>query len=307
MVADFIRWGLLLASVTSSTSAAADELFAVTPSGQTEVLFGEPSKDVVQKIADSCMNRGWSVSDTAESGLTCEAKLSEQQSIWGQVLLGNVHSTAPRRFLKFSIAENAQISRVQGSGWVELQTAQGQIKRTDLTDNQFRNSMISFLTGAGGKVPPGTTYPNHADLGLEGNFKAVDRQVGFSVSSVASGGAAERAGVKWKDFILRIAGKRVFNQQSFLSATEKAAQKSRYEVELMRGGAKQKIIVERAFRLAATAEVEPYQLSATPPSYPLTQGVVSVADELSKLAKLKADGLLTAEEFEALKTKLIPR
>ncbi len=40
-------------------------------------------------------------------------------------------------------------------------------------------------------------------------------------------------------------------------------------------------------------------------SQPVTTQPSSVADELAKLAKLKADGILTEEEFQAQKAKLL--
>ncbi len=50
--------------------------------------------------------------------------------------------------------------------------------------------------------------------------------------------------------------------------------------------------------------------ASTPIAQPITQSVVapassSVADELAKLAKLKADGILTDEEFRVQKSKLL--
>ena len=50
--------------------------------------------------------------------------------------------------------------------------------------------------------------------------------------------------------------------------------------------------------------------ASAPITQPITQSVVapassSVADELAKLAKLKADGILTDEEFRVQKSKLL--
>jgi len=44
---------------------------------------------------------------------------------------------------------------------------------------------------------------------------------------------------------------------------------------------------------------------AAPPPVPLAAPPLSVADELAKLAKLKADGVLTDGEFAAQKAKLL--
>lgn len=297
---------VVLGLFTTASIAHGEELFAVTPSGNSEVFFGEPPEAVAQKIANACMNRGWAVSNVSSSELTCEARLNEQQSIMGQLLLGNAHSTAPRRFLRFSIAEQDHRSRVQGSGWLELQLVGGQVNRSDISNQaQFRNSLMFFLTAAGGKVPPGTRYPNHADLGVNGHKVVIDRQAALFVDQLSSGGAAERAGIQAKDIIFRVAGKRVWDERSLLSGTEKAAEKPSFEVELFRGEAKKKVELAREFRAPATETVEPFQISKMGVETASLSTPPSLADELTKLAKLRADGFITEEEFKALKADLL--
>jgi Short C-terminal domain len=44
-----------------------------------------------------------------------------------------------------------------------------------------------------------------------------------------------------------------------------------------------------------------------PPSHADTKATVSIADELSKLAKLREQGVITEEEFSQMKTNLMKR
>lgn len=98
--------------------------------------------------------------------------------------------------------------------------------------------------------------------------------------------------------------------EDYLDATAKAAKTPTYKVELERGGKIVVLTVERAFRPPVTAaDYASFQPEKTAPvavavvAAPAAAG--SVADELAKLAKLKADGVLTEAEFEAQKKKLL--
>jgi len=54
----------LAAALLISTPALADEYFAVTPSGATEMLFAEPPGEVVGKLSAKCIDAHWSVTST---------------------------------------------------------------------------------------------------------------------------------------------------------------------------------------------------------------------------------------------------
>lgn len=106
----------LAAALFVSSSAVADEFFAVTPSGATEMLFAELLNEVVGKLSTKCIDAGWSVTSSTTSEVVCKAPLNFGQSMVGRLLMGNSYSTPPRRFFKYNVATVNGVSRVQASG-----------------------------------------------------------------------------------------------------------------------------------------------------------------------------------------------
>lgn len=286
-----------------ATPALADKVYAVTPSGATEMLFPEKPQVVVGKLSSRCMDLKWRVVSSASSEVVCEAPLNMGESILGQMLLGNSYSTAPRRFFRFNVAEVNGISRVQAAGWMEVQMAFGQINRSDFSGAEFHNGMINVTASAGGKLPVGTTFPNHAFVGFDSDTIVQGKYRLPKITKLHSGSPAEQAGLQVGDILTKVAGERIKNfDKDWLDAAARAAKEPSYEVELIRDGTKMTVTVARQFRpewsevVVAAAESTP---SSSPPS------TISVADELAKLAKLKEEGTLTETEFEAQKKKLL--
>ncbi|WP_246623616.1 PDZ domain-containing protein [Sphingomonas colocasiae] len=289
-----------------STPALADEYYAVTPSGATEMHFAEPPSAVVGQLASKCIDARWTVISSTTSEVVCESPMSMGESILGQVLMGNSYSTPPRRFFRFNVADLRGISRVQASGWIELQMAFGQMKRTDFSGPEFHNNILNFLGAAGGKLPVGTRFPNHATIGVTFDTTTVGKFMALRVTKIEPGSPAERAGIQIGDLITQVAKKRFKDPNSFLDATAKAATLPTYEVGIERSGKMLSIPVERAFRADIAEAVQPIVVaSAAPPPPPAAP--ISVADELQKLAKLKETGVLTEAEFEAEKRRLLSR
>lgn len=221
----------------------------------------------------------------------------------GQLLMGNSYSTPPRRFFRFNVAEMNGISRVQGSGWMELQMAFGQMKRTDFSGPEFHNGMMNFMMAAGGKPPVGTTFPNHVVVGFDSDTITQGKYRLPRITKVTAGSAAEKAGLRVGDVVTRIAGERMKNyDEDWLDGAAKAAKKPTYEVEFIRDGAQMKATLERAFRPAWSETVVAV---ASPVQGQPMSAALSVADELAKLAKLRAYGTLTEAEFEQQKRKLL--
>lgn len=162
---------------------------------------------------------------------------------------------------------------------------------------------MNFLGSAGGKFPPGTNFPNHAALGFETDEDVpMGKYRGLRAKKITAGMAGERAGLKEGDIVTQVAGKRFKAYDDYLDATAKAAEKPAYEVEVIRDGKPANLSFERAFRPRWTEQVVAVAETA---AGPVATPSSSVADELTKLAKLKADGLLTDAEFEAQKKKLL--
>lgn len=286
-----------------ATPALADAFFAVTPSGTTETVFGGKPQAVVGKLSSRCIDLKWSLVSSSSSEVVCEAPLNMGQSILGQMLLGNSYSTPPRRFFRFNVAEVNGVSRVQASGWMELQMAFGQMKRNDFSGAEFHNGMINFMTAAGGKPPVGTTFPNHALLGFDSETITLGKYRVPRITKLHPGSPAEKAGLRVGDIVTRVAGEQLKNfDEDWLDAAARAAKTPTYEVELLRSDAKTKVTLERTFRPAWSEAVVALADPAEPKTAP---AALSVADEIAKLAKLKADGTLTEAEFEAQKKKLL--
>lgn len=298
-------YGMLTALLTLVAQPAyADELFAVTPSGAAEMMFAEGPSSVVGKLSSQCMTSGWTVITSSGQEVVCESPMNVGQSILGQVLLGNSYSTPPRRFFRFNVAAVNGVSRVQASGWMELQMAFGQMKRNDFTGPEFQNSIMSFLANAGGKYPAGTTFPNHVLMGFDSNQVMQGKYMVLNVTDVVAGFPAHGSGMQSGDIVIKVAGKRFRHFEDYLDATAKAAKTPTYEVELVRGGKPMKLTLQRAFRPSVTGSIVTAQDSDNS-SAPENRG--SVADELAKLAKLKTDGVITEEEFTDQKKKVLQR
>lgn len=297
--------GILLAG--ASAPALADEYFAVTPSGATEMLFPTTTEKTVGVLTSKCIDASWTVISSSSTEVVCEAPMNFGQSLLGQLAMGNSYSTPPRRFFRFNMANLNGISRVQASGWMELQMAFGQMRRTDFSGPDFHNSITGFLAGAGGKLPVGTTFPNHVMIGMDGVLSLKAKEGGFDVAMIADGGPAAKGGLQVGDRIIRIAGKKFKSDEDYLDAAAKAAKTSSYEIEYVRDGKSAKMTLEREFRTPITEAVIAVIDPATSPQTTVAASTLSVADELAKLAKLKADGILSEEEFQSQKAKLLAR
>lgn len=290
-----------LAAIPSA--ALADKYFAVTPSGATEMLFPDKPQIVSGKISSRCIDLHWTVTSSTANEVTCEAPLNFGQSLVGQMLMGNSYSTPPRRFFRFSINEINSISRVQAAGWMELQMAFGQMKRTDFSGPEFHNGAMNFLGAAGGKLPVGTTFPNHVLMGFDSDDTKIGDFQALRVTKLAPGMPAEKAGMKVGDVVSRVAGKRFKTSDAYLDATAKAAESPSYDVEVYRDGKLVKLTLERALRPTWTEQVVATLAPIDKPAQAVSP--TSVADELAKLAQLKSDGVLTDAEFEAQKKKIL--
>ena len=287
----------------AATPAFADKYFAVTPSGAAEMLFPDKPPAVIAALSSKCIDAHWTVTSSGSNELVCEAPLNMGQSILGQMLLGNSYSTPPRRFFRFNVVELNGISRVQASGWMELQMAFGQMKRQDFSGPQFQNSIMLFMGAAGGKYPVGTTFPNHAAMGVDVENVPSGKLVSFRITKILPNSAASKAGIQVGDVVTKIAGKAFKNVDDYFDATAKAAETPTYDVELSRAGKTMHVTMERALRPEWTEVVTPKGPPSAPVSSPTAS--LSVADELQKLLKLKEQGILTDAEFEAQKKKLL--
>jgi len=217
----------------------------------------------------------------------------------GTLLMGNSYSTPPREYYRFNVTEFQGHSRVQASGWMELQMAFGQMKRTDFTGPAFHNGAMNVLQRYGGQFPAGTTFNNHASMGVE-----FAKNAGAVIGTVTPGSAASEAGMQPGDQVVRLAGEKVKTPNDLIDGLAKAAKMQSYPVEVLRGS--QKLVLTMPTRIRPPAGAPTWPEVATP----LTNAVSaspspSIADELAKFVKLRDDGVISATEFDAQKQKLL--
>lgn len=302
---------VFVAVFTVSQPAFADEFMAVTPSGRSETLFDLSAQATADRLASKCVDAGWTIISTTETVVICEAPMNFGQSLLGTMLMGNSYSTPPRSFYRFNVAHVQSVSRVQASGWMELQMAFGQTRRTDFSGASFHNGAMNFMVAAGGRLPPGTTFPNHVVVGVE-----LDENVskeGVRVKRVEPGSPGEAAGLKEGDMITALARKRIDSADDWFDGAAKAAKTETYEVDITRSGEKQRLTARRSFRPAVTAPAIAPQANlansnnspGSEMSYPVGSQTISIADEIAKLAKLRDDGIITESEFIKQKEKLL--
>ncbi len=108
------------------------------------------------------------------------------------------------------------------------------------------------------------------------------------------------------DVITTVAQKRFKDGDDLLDAAARAAKTPTYPLDVMRDGKSVRLQMARAFRPTATEVVVGIAAAPVPVAI-AAMPQTSVADELAKLAKLKADGLLTQAEFDAQKSKLLAK
>lgn len=296
-------FALLVCFMVLPFGAAGSQTFAVTPSGTPEAVFPGKASVAVSRLSSKCMDVQWTVVSSSDTEVVCESPMTTGQSIMGQLLLGNSYSTPPRRFFRFNVSELSGLSRVQVSGWMETQMAFGQMQRAPFSGPDFHNGIMNFLIGAGGSFPAGTTFPNHAVLGVMGKVAPRGRGAVYEVAEVTPDGAADRAGLRVGDVITSVAGKKFKTDSDFLDGLAKATKAPTYQLDVMRDGSAQSLTVERVFRPTAA------QIASVVEEPAATNGsagqVLSVADELTKLLKLKEQGILTQAEFDSQKSKLL--
>ena len=294
---------VMAASLFVATPALADVPMAVTPSGATESYFAMPVVATSDMLANKCLDLGWTMVSSTDTTVICEVPVSFGNALLS-ALAGPRYATPPRQYFRFNLAGVEGNTRVQASSWQEIQTAFGQTQRTDLENTKYHNTVMSFFENVGGTLPMGTTFPNHAHGGFA--FEPVEApEKGLRLTELVPGGAFADAGLQPGDVVTRIAKERTKDFTDVHDALRKGVKDATYEVEFYRGGSKEKVSVERRYRASIDTRLPPRESASAAPESTTVIAQVSMADELAKFAKLRDDGIITAEEFEAQKAKLL--
>lgn len=294
------------------TFAAAEEIVYVTPSGASETMFGIPAKEAISSITNQCMEMGWRIESVSDNQAVCRIESERGRSGRLASIVGAVPFVSGKRdvqaqYVRFSASTIAPgVSRAQAVGWTMEDKTFGKAEETEIKSARFHDNMIVLMLGAGGQLPKGTSFPNHALLDLSGESREVNGEIGYYVVRVGGNGPAAEAGISEEDLIVRVAGRRVRDFDSLQLGLEKAAQRSEFEVEFFRRGKIEVSRVQTRFRPTVAEDIAPKALSSDIANTTRAPEA-SIADELSKLAKLKEQGLLTQKEFDDEKRKLLAK
>lgn len=236
---------------------------AITPSGRPEALFRATSADATAgKLANECMNMGYQVQEQTNTSVVCDIPATGMRSVLAQMLVGS--GSQPRLVVKFSLVQIGDTTRVQGIIWLVGD------RQVEFTSDDAYNSLIELLFGAGGDLPPGTTYPSSGVyMGVLGTFKSNGEAGELLVTQVAPRSPADDAGMKVGDRIERVNGS-TFRSNNDLSKKQNSVRLGdRYPVVVRRDGAELTLTVEARERFSRGASVDsakaqPAPKSATP-------------------------------------------
>jgi len=294
----------------SSPSFAGDEMLAVTPSGQTQMVFlNSDTISAGSKLANTCLNRGLMVVSNNSTEVVCEAKMGVLQGALSQVLIGNSYSTPPRQFLKFNLVQAGQDARVQATSWTETQMAFGQIRRVDHNNDDGHNNMMGFMAIAGADYLSGTSFPNYAFLGVQGTqilqWNEGGKMIyGLVVSEIIGGSNADKMGILVDDRIVKINDRTFKDTEDFMKRLRKPKIGEAISIELRRGG--QPVSVE------GIAEVRPTVLRDTSPAVANSETQVSsdiskpeISTRLKNLEELKENGLISDQEYDQKRREIL--
>lgn len=288
-----------------ATPAMADEPYALTPSGATEAYFDMGITETSDLLANQCVDLGWTMVSSTDTTVVCEVPVS-----FGNRLLSALaaprYSTPPRQFFRFNLATAQGYTRVQTSSWQETQTAFGQTQRVDLESENYHNNVMGFLTAIGGYFPPNTEFPNHAAMDVDYEFVETPRD-GMLLTGVRPDGPFAQAGLRGGDIVTRIAGERIKDTNDLSDGLHKAIRDDAFEVQFYRQGDRMEIQVPLEFREAAGPLPEPTFVTDAdePTTTTIVQNEFSIAEELARFAALRDQGVLTDEEFEVQKARLL--
>ncbi|MCD1589821.1 SHOCT domain-containing protein [Qipengyuania citrea] len=289
----------------SAQPALADEPYAVTPNGRAEMMFDVAAIETADLLAGACMSSNWVIKDQSPQQVLCEAPATFGQSLMANLMMGNSYSTPPRLYYRFSIVQMSSETRVQANGWMGLQSAFGQNREMDTNLKGFHNNAMDMMRAAGGRYPEGTSFPNHAYVGSGFSYTETPKK-GLMLNSLESDGPFALAGLTEGDVVTRIAGERWKSFDDFYDGLHKAIASDAYEVEFYRGGEKMGTTVARVFRPSVGPldyELVPFGQADEPTV--VVQSEISTADELAKFAELLDKGIITQEEFNTQKGRLL--
>lgn len=227
-------------------------VYARTPTGLAETLFDTDPENAAAQLADQCLDAGLSVVTKEAGAVTCQ--LPDDREAGARADLGQAGRTGRPIFYRFQVEERGAASRVLASGWEEVAGFWGGTNQRAFDDPVFHNALMDLMEKAGGRLPPGTRFPNHAMIGA--SFVARIRpQPSLEVTEVDPDSPAMRAGLQPGDLVTRIANRRTRTLEDLNQSLVEAASAANFEIRFLREGREGVALLRSEFRPVVTAPV----------------------------------------------------
>lgn len=227
-------------------------VYVRTPTGLAETLFDSDPAGAARQVADQCLAGGLELVERDDMAVTC--RLPEDRDAGARLDLGRAAKSARPIFYRFQLEERGDATRVLASGWEEVGGFWGGTEQRELADPAFHNALIDLMVEAGGRLPPGTRFPNHAMIGAD--FIARERpEQALEVMAVEADSPAMRAGLQVGDLVTRIANRRTRTLEDLNRSLVDAAGAARFEIRFLRDGREGVALLRSEFRPAVTAPV----------------------------------------------------
>lgn len=297
-------FALLLVVVPSATALAAKEY--QTPSGRPEAVFVNSSpEEASNKIAAFCAKQGWTISRQSMQ-VTCEYKINDFAQALTNALTAPRYATSVRHFISFNMIQDGRQTLAQARQYQAFTTAFGQYNETELTNDNAFNSSIDVMLSSGAVLPIGTRFRDKSWWGIgfspDANLKSPTKIASFKNPS-----PAQLSGLIIGDEIVAVNGKKCKNIKDCFKISDALNIGSEIKVQVIR----EKQILEFKWVVSKRPDVaelegcnnicfEPIKNSSSPSRQDL-----SIAEEIERLRLLREKGIITEQEFQAAKNKLL--
>lgn len=122
-------------------------------------FYGSPA-EASEKLALSCADREATVVEQDDHHVLCER---ENSSVAARYLFSGRGGSAPMLKVRFTLLKDGKDTRIQAAQWMEMQSALGQERRSELDDAKHDGAMRDLLHTIGAH-----DMPSSADAPAEG-------------------------------------------------------------------------------------------------------------------------------------------
>jgi hypothetical protein len=294
-----------LFSALSSTAAMAAREYE-TPSGRPEAVFvNTTAEDASNKIATFCAKQGWTPSRQSMQ-VTCEFKINGFAQALTNALTAPRYATSVRHFISFNLIQDGRQTLSQARQYQSFTTAFGQYNETEIANDDAFNGSIGVMVAAGAVLPIGTRFRNKPWWGIGFSPSANDKSP-LKIEYFYDKSPAENAGLKPSDEIVAINGKKCKNIKQCFKISDSINIGNNITVSVIRDNK----LYE--FSWIATKRPDVTELEGCNDiclgsfEEPETNSLESpsLVTEMERLNSLKEKGILTEQEFQAAKRKIL--